>query len=1156
MGCLNTLKLNSLTCDVYNLKASVVLCGDGKTINGHYYQCAVQDKIEFYVNNTLISTQYTDMRGCTPYFIDFAGNVDTSYLITVKTYHYDGWLFDTISGNLSASSPYTPFDVSSSWTPLSTSVILNWDESCESNINTFSIQKYNYGTHIWEDFVNGISKTLRTYTTTGNALFTTVQYRIVANSDEGNFPSIGTIQSLYYLNTPIINAYLNENSIYFTGTTLNYDSNSQGLNWYLDGTFRGSSTGSTYIGTLPDNNYYVLTAKHKRDSYESEESNGVVISYNLDSTYSGFTGNGTMVIPTGYTKCDYIIVAGGGGGGSAQGNNSTSGKGGGGGAGGIKTGTINHVTAGSYSVVIGSAGAGGIGSTFPPAAALQGVNGGNSSFSGLTATGGGGGGSGYESASYRVGKNGGSGGGGGTSYGGNTGTYGTGISGQGYRGSASNSSQGGGGGGASAIGGIGTGGAGISHNIPTLSNYIFSTGGNAGQLSPVAGSNYGDGGDGILSLYGTANGTSGKAGYIYIKLYNVSAPLINPPSGLTSSLITCTGATLTWVNNNTSGQTGIYIREWNGNSWDIIATLPSGATSYILTGLTPNYLNRFSVVAYNDRYLMSSVYYEFSTLNPAPFNLNSTTTNLSSTITWSINDAPYGTNIRPEIRVQGSGTWITEPLIAHDAVSYTFTGLSWTTNYEVRFVRIGSEYPSNIYSFSTTTFNAPLNLLATTIQDKYVCLSWINTSTNDDIDIWVKKENQAWVLYQTVSNATTSICVTGLSMYTQYTFVVANNYGAFALYSNQVQATTTVTFITPFCQDGGQYTLTGSTCGNNGGRIQIEEDATVFYSFILEDIFGNIYTLTDYYWSGLTAGWYKISAQVLPKWIFYYGNESCVIDWIALEDSDTSMSLLGVNIRPSQCGPFDRQYGRIFYDVSCNTAHTFTFYAFNPNGTLEYSVVTNNPDDFIINNAVDCYYALIVDNTDNCHLLININCVPSNEIFSLGGIQKIWISPWSDNIEYTFWSTADDDYFLEFADASFFQSTKIATYSSISGGTIQWYSISVLPKVCKLSQKLSKVRQGFIFNDVLSVAVPKNTADKWNSFKTLLNPENRWLVVVQDENGNYWTTGYSYGAKISYDFKSGERGGNNGVTMEISSQSGNKLLTSIDSTWVKNYIIN
>ena len=110
-------------------------------------------------------------------------------------------------------------------------------------------------------------------------------------------------------------------------------------------------------------------------------------------------GTNSFVPPSGVTTISLIVVAGGGGGGV--------GWGGGGGAGGVLSSLSYAVSAGStYNLTVGSGGSGG-GSGQP------GTDGGNSSFSGLIATGGGGGaGYGWRVDNYLAdGRPGGSGGG-------------------------------------------------------------------------------------------------------------------------------------------------------------------------------------------------------------------------------------------------------------------------------------------------------------------------------------------------------------------------------------------------------------------------------------------------------------------------------------------------------------------------------------------------------------------------------------------------------------------------------------------------------------------------------------------------------------------------------------------------------------------------
>ena len=153
--------------------------------------------------------------------------------------------------------------------------------------------------------------------------------------------------------------------------------------------------------------------------------------------YHKFTADGTFTVTStqGISIVDALVIAGGGGGGGDNG--------GGGGAGGYLYTAEHSVSATAYSITVGNGGAGAGGS--------DAVNGQNSVFSSLTATGGGFGGTNNKT---HAGASGGSGGGGG---GGTAGGGGGGTAGQGYAGGSSGGNtppkSGGGGGGEFSFGG-------------------------------------------------------------------------------------------------------------------------------------------------------------------------------------------------------------------------------------------------------------------------------------------------------------------------------------------------------------------------------------------------------------------------------------------------------------------------------------------------------------------------------------------------------------------------------------------------------------------------------------------------------------------------------------------------------------------------------
>jgi len=256
-----------------------------------------------------------------------------------------------------------------------------------------------------------------------------------------------------------------------------------------------------------------------------------------------FTGSGTFQITSGSGKVDTLIVAGGGGAGAGGGGSNA---GAGGGAGGMIYTIGQSISSGNHNVTVGTGGVGGIWSTTGSGytSGVHAVNGLDSVFNGVTASGGGGGGqmSSTGGTANTDGNDGGSGGGGGIS----NGVGGTATSGQGNNGgsSAGNVSpyKGAGGGGAGAAGaagssGTGVGGAGLSNSI-TGNAVIYAGGGGGGgpygNSASGSGNAMGGGGAGVAaSGFGTNQGQSGKTGIVIIK-YD-------------SSNITATGGTVTTI---------------------------------------------------------------------------------------------------------------------------------------------------------------------------------------------------------------------------------------------------------------------------------------------------------------------------------------------------------------------------------------------------------------------------------------------------------------------------------------------------------------------------------------------------------------------------------------------------------------------------------
>jgi hypothetical protein len=194
----------------------------------------------------------------------------------------------------------------------------------------------------------------------------------------------------------------------------------------------------------------------------------------------GWTGGAAGPAPV---TASYLVVAGGGGGGSL--------RGGGGGAGGLLTSTTSLDPALSYTITVGSGGAGTPASN--PATAFNATSGSTSSLGAIASTVGGGGGGGGG-----AGSSGGSGGGG--TFNGNVGGAGT-------------AGQGNAGGTGATASAFGSGGGGGSSAVGTAGGTSAGGNGGAGTASSISGSSvtYAGGGGGGINV-GNTGGTGGAGG--------------------------------------------------------------------------------------------------------------------------------------------------------------------------------------------------------------------------------------------------------------------------------------------------------------------------------------------------------------------------------------------------------------------------------------------------------------------------------------------------------------------------------------------------------------------------------------------------------------------------------------------------------------------
>ena len=122
--------------------------------------------------------------------------------------------------------------------------------------------------------------------------------------------------------------------------------------------------------------------------------------------------------------------------------------------------------------------------------------------------------------------------------------------------------------------------------------------------------------------------------------------------------------------------------------------------------------------------------------------------------------------------------------------------------------------------------------------------------------------------------------------------------------------------------------------------------------------------------------------------------------------------------------------------------------------------------------------------------------------------------------------------------------------SGYTGIIDTWYQIKLNTATMSYLQTMNtKNPNGIFYNDVITIDIPKAENSKWKELVNVLI--DKYLIVLKDCNGNYFTAGYRFGIPAR-----GYKLEENQYKIEFICPHSNNLTTSIDSTWVLNNIIN
>lgn len=245
---------------------------------------------------------------------------------------------------------------------------------------------------------------------------------------------------------------------------------------------------------------------------------------------------------------------------------------------------------------------------------------------------------------------------------------------------------------------------------------------------------------------------------------------------------------LSWTKN--SNATGYQLEVYKGGKW-VTYTIPSNkTTSYTVTGLSAGTKYNVRICAYKTisgkniygAYKTGSVYTAPATVSG--FKLASRTAS-SVKLSWSksTNAAGY------QLGIYKGGKWLTYTIKSGKTVSYTISGLSAGTKYNVRiraYMNIGGKTVYGNYK-TGSVYTSPASVSGVRLSSatkNSLSIKWNRSTAASGYQLEIKK-NGKWVSYTVKSGSTTSYKLTALTAGTKYSVRIRSykNIGTKNIYS-------------------------------------------------------------------------------------------------------------------------------------------------------------------------------------------------------------------------------------------------------------------------------------------------------------------------------------------------------------------------------------
>ncbi|MBL7700841.1 MAG: fibronectin type III domain-containing protein [Ferruginibacter sp.] len=267
-------------------------------------------------------------------------------------------------------------------------------------------------------------------------------------------------------------------------------------------------------------------------------------------------------------------------------------------------------------------------------------------------------------------------------------------------------------------------------------------------------------------------------------------PACNMPTGLTSSGVTATQATVSWAAVSGAINYSVQYKPAGSSTWStaVITT----ATSRLITGLSAATLYDWQVRTNCSINASSFATAQFTTTCNTPTTLSSTgITATQATINWAAVSGAVSYSV--QYKAAGSSTWSTA--VNTTATNHTITGLTASTLYDWRVMTNCTINTSSYASaqFTTTTANGcsvPTGLAANYITNTSTLIEWNAVSGANSYRLQYK--TAAATNWTTVSNINSNLyTLSNLAMNTAYQVKISSKCGStFTAYSPVVTFTT------------------------------------------------------------------------------------------------------------------------------------------------------------------------------------------------------------------------------------------------------------------------------------------------------------------------------------------------------------------------------